>query len=103
MGHRVVEALGERGPLERQTPHPSRPEEILDPARRIELAHPKSEVLLLGPAERQSCSIWPADSLLADPLMKKPRQTLLAGYLDEQACQRLVWSRGQLTRDQPLT
>jgi len=35
--------------------------------------------------------------------MKKPRQTLLAGYRDEQACQRLVWSRGQLTRDQPLT
>jgi len=24
--------------------------------------------------------------------MKKPGQTLLAGYLDEQACQRLVWS-----------
>jgi hypothetical protein len=35
--------------------------------------------------------------------MKKPRQTLLAGYLDEQTCQRLVWSWGQLTRDQPLT
>jgi hypothetical protein len=39
--------------------------------------------------------------LLADRLMQKPGQTLLAGYLDEQACQRLVWSRGQLTRDQP--
>ena len=25
MGHRVVEALGECGPLERQTTHPSRP------------------------------------------------------------------------------
>jgi hypothetical protein len=35
--------------------------------------------------------------------MTEPGQTLLAGYLDEQACQRLVWSRGQLTRDQPLT
>jgi hypothetical protein len=33
--------------------------------------------------------------------MKKPGQTLLAGYLDEQACQRLAGSRGQLTRDQP--
>jgi hypothetical protein len=80
-----------------------RPEEVLDPARPIELAHPKCEVLLLGPAERQSCSIWPADSLLADRLMQKPGQTLLSGYLDEQACQRLVWSRGQITRDQPPT
>jgi len=35
--------------------------------------------------------------------MKEPRQTLLAGYLDEQAYQRLVGSRGQLTRDQPPT
>jgi hypothetical protein len=35
--------------------------------------------------------------------MKKADHTLLAGYLDEQACQRLVWSRGQLTRDQPPT
>jgi hypothetical protein len=103
MGHGLVEALGERGPLERETTHPSRPEEVLDPARRIELAHPESEALLLGPAERQSCSIWPADSLLADPLMEKPRQTLLAGYLDEQACQRLVWGRGQLTCGEPLT
>jgi len=33
--------------------------------------------------------------------MKKPGHTLLARHLDEQACQRLVWSRGQLTRDQP--
>jgi hypothetical protein len=103
MGHGVVEALGERGPLERQTPHPSRPEEILDPARGIELAHPKGEVLLLGPAERHSRGIWPADSLLADPLMKKPRQTLLARHLYEQACQRLVGSSRQLTCDQPLT
>jgi hypothetical protein len=103
MGHGGVEALGERGSLERQTTHPSRPEEILDPARRIELAHPKGEVLLLGPAERHSRGIWPADSLLGDPLMKKPCQTLLAGYLDEQAYQRLGGSRGQLTRDQPPT
>ena len=103
MGHRVVEALGERGPLERQTPHPSRPEEILDPARGIELAHPEGEGLLVGPAERHSCSIWPADSLLADRLMKKPGQTLLAHHLYEQVCQRLVWSRGKLTLDQPPT
>ena len=103
MGHRVVEALGERGPLERQTTHPSRREEVLHPARRIELAHPKSKVFLLGPAERHSRSIWPADLLLADPLMKEPRQTLLAGYLDEQACQRLVGNSGQLTRDEPPT
>jgi hypothetical protein len=103
MGHRVVEALGERGPLERETTHPSRPEEILDPARRIELAHPKSKVFLLGPAERHSRSIWPADLLFADCLMKKPGQTLLARHLDEQACQRPVGSRRQLTRDQPPT
>ena len=102
MGHGVVEALGERGPLEGQTTRASRPEKVLDPARRIELAHPKGEVLLLGSAERQSYSIWPADSLLADRLMKKPGQTLLAGYVDELACQRLVGSGGQLTRDQPL-
>jgi len=103
MGHRVVEALGERGPLERQTTQPSRPEEILDPARGIELAHPKGEVILLGPAERHGRRARPASSLLADRLMKKPRETLLACDLDERACERLVGSRGQLTRDEPPT
>ena len=85
MGHRVVEALGERGPLERQTTHPSRPEEILDPACGIELAHPKGEVLLLGPAERHARRAGPAGSLLAERLMKKPGQALLTGYLREHA------------------
>jgi hypothetical protein len=74
---------------------------MLDPTRGIELAHPEGEVLLLGPAERYSGSIWPAGSLLADRLMKKPGQALLADHLYEQARQGLVGSRGQLTRDQP--
>jgi hypothetical protein len=35
--------------------------------------------------------------------MKKPGEALLAGHLYEQACQRLVGSRRQLTRDEPPT
>src|SRR5262245_8837525 len=103
MRHGVVEALGERGPLERQTSHPSRLQTLLNFSCRIELAHPKREVLLLGPAERQSCGICPADSLHAERLIKKRGHTLLACHLRERGGQRLVRSSGRLTCDEPLT
>jgi hypothetical protein len=69
MGHGIVQALGERGSFERQTAHPSSPEELLDPARHIELAHPERKGLLVGAAEGQSSSIWPTDALLTNGLM----------------------------------
>ena len=68
MGHRVVEALGKCGPLERQTAYPLHSKEVLDPACRVELAHAKGKSRLVGAAERHSGSIWPA-SLLVDGLM----------------------------------
>jgi len=39
MGHGIVQALGERGSFERQTTQSSSTEKVLDPVRRLELAH----------------------------------------------------------------
>jgi hypothetical protein len=83
MGHRIVEPLGKRGPLERQATHTARHEQVLDSARRVELAYSKGEGLLVGSSERHSGSIRPAGALLTDRLMKKPGQTLLARHLYE--------------------
>jgi hypothetical protein len=103
MGDGIVQALGERRPFERQTTDPLRAEKILDPVCRIELPHPKSERVLLGPAERYLGRVRPPGSLLADCLMKKPGEALLAGRLDQQASPCFVWSRRELGRDEPST
>jgi hypothetical protein len=101
MGNRLIEALGERGALERQTADAARREKILDSARRVELAHPKGERLLLGAAERHLGRAGPPGALLADCLMKKAGEALFAGHLYEQARHRLVRNRGQFGRDEP--
>jgi hypothetical protein len=77
MSHGVVEALGNRGTLEREATHPALPEEILNPVRRIELTQPKGKSILVGVPEGRSSKIWPADPLLSDRVMKKAGQTLL--------------------------
>jgi hypothetical protein len=101
MGHGIVQTLGERGSFERQTTQPPSPEELLDPARHIELAHPERKGLLVGPAERQSSGIWPTDALLTNGLMEKSNQTLLPRDFNEQACPRLIRSGGQLSGGEP--
>jgi hypothetical protein len=101
MGHGIVQALGERGPFERQTTQPSSPEEVLDPVRRIELTHPERKGLLVGPAEGRSGGIRPTDILLDNSLMEEPRHTLLARRFHEQACPRLAGSGRQITGGQP--
>jgi hypothetical protein len=77
VGHGVVEPLGNRGTLERYATHPALPEEFLDSARRIELAQPESEGLLVGAAQCSSGCMRPVDLPLSDPLMEKTSQTLL--------------------------
>lgn len=101
MGHGIVQALGERGSFERQTAHPSSPEELLDPARHVELAHPERKGLVVGPAEGQSSSIWPTGALLSNGLMEKPSQTLLPRDFHKQAGPPFVGSGGQLTGGEP--
>jgi hypothetical protein len=103
MGDGLGQALGERGSLEGQTADVLRSEEILHPARGIELAHPYGELFLLGPAERHLGRVGPPGPLLVDCLMKKPGEALLAGHLDEQASPSFVWSRRELGRDEPPT
>ena len=94
MGDGVVQTLGEGGPFQRQTAQPLSLEDLLDPARRIELPHPKRKGLLIGPAQGRSGGVWPTDSLVADDLMEEPSQTLLACGFHEQACARLVGRGG---------
>jgi hypothetical protein len=101
MGDGIVQALGERGPFERQTTDPLRSEKILDTVCRIELPHPEGERVLLSLAERYLGRVAPPGSLLVDCLMKKPGEALLAGHLDEQASPCFVWSRREIRRDKP--
>jgi hypothetical protein len=101
MGHGIVEALGNRGTLERQATHPALPEEFLDHARCVELAQSKSEGLLVCAPQRGSGSMRPPYWPLSERLKEKACQTLLLRALDQQVGPRLVGTGRQLICKQP--
>jgi hypothetical protein len=81
MGNGVIKTLSDCCTFERQTPYPSRPKEILDPACRVELAYSHCKGVLFGAAERRLRSVWPPHTLVADRLIEQPGETLLVSHL----------------------